>query len=297
MSSKISSFFAPKKKRVAEPAAEGEQKQESPKKAKTTEQPASSSTFSSSSATAKPQSTTAATANSPPTLLTHLTSPTWRTALSKSTSSQSFKTLSTFVQSQRSGSHKIYPPEAEVFSAFNLTDLSDVKVVIIGQDPYHGPGQGHGLSFSVKRGIAIPPSLRNIYKEAVSDGVMKRKPAHGNLEHWASQGVFCMNVVMTVRGGEANSHAKKGWEDFTDSVVRTLNREKSGLVFMLWGKPAQVKGQSVDKKKHSVITSSHPSPLGATKTAEPFIGSKCFSRCNEKLVEAGQEPIDWELPL
>ena len=152
------------------------------------------------------------------------------------------------------------------------------------------------MAFSVKKGVAVPPSLRNIYKEGVTDGVISKKPSNGNLGTWAAQGVFCMNAVNTVRQGEANSHAKRGWEEFTDTVVRLLNREKTGLVFLLWGKPAQLKGERVDGRKHLVLKSSHPSPLGATKTDKPFIGSKCFSRCNEYLVSQGMEPIDWEIP-
>ena len=224
--------------------------------------------------------------------LSSLTSPTWRPHLMKPASTSSFSRLVSFVSNERA-KKKIYPPEDEVFSAFNLTPFSTIKVVIVGQDPYHGPNQGHGLSFSVKPGVAIPPSLRNIYKEAMSDGSLSRKPNHGYLKSWAEQGVFMLNSVLTVRGGEANSHQKRGWEEFTDSVIRAVSRERSGVVFMLWGKPAQKKCASVSRSKHLVITSSHPSPLGATKTAEPFIGSGCFRRANEYLRENGGEGINW----
>ena len=173
----------------------------------------------------------------------------------------------------------IYPAPEDVLSALNLTPLDKVKVVIVGQDPYHGPGQGHGLAFSVRKGVAIPPSLRNIYKELINDkGVpeFESRPDHGYLERWARQGVLMINSVLTVRRGEANSHAKKGWEKFTNEVVRAIhqkasNKEGRGLIFLLWGKPASKKAESVLGHvgcggRHAVICTSHPSPLGATKT-------------------------------
>ena len=201
-------------------------------------------------------------------------------------------------------------------------------MVIVGQDPYHQPSQGHGLSFSVPHNIAIPPSLRNIYKELLNDtevGEFNMKPSHGNLERWANQGVLLLNNVLTVRRGEAGSHSKRGWEEFTDAVIRAVverdddittkdtddhnnadhadNKEKSGrgVVFLLWGKPASVKAQTVLSKyarknsKHAIITCSHPSPLGATKTSSPFIGSKCFSRANKELANRGWDVVDWRV--
>ena len=195
-------------------------------------------------------------------------------------------------------------------------------MVIVGQDPYHQPGQGHGLSFSVPKGVKIPPSLRNIYKELCNDSNVDNfnsMPNHGNLQRWARQGVLLLNNVLTVRRGEAASHSKRGWEQFTDGVIaavieRDANNDGAeehdqsdevadrgtGVVFLLWGKPASAKAQTVlakysgsKRSKHAVITCSHPSPLGATKTSSPFMGSRCFSRANEALVERGWKPIDW----
>ena len=197
-------------------------------------------------------------------------------------------------------------------------------MVIVGQDPYHQPNQGHGLSFSVPRGVKVPPSLRNIYKELNNDDDVEgfnTIPQHGNLERWANQGVLLLNNVLTVRRGEAASHSKKGWEHFTDKVIaavierdaeeeeeddddegRVDTEKGTGVVFLLWGKPASLKAQTVLSKynnskrsKHAVIMCSHPSPLGATKTDSPFMGSKCFSRCNSELIKRGWEPIDWRV--
>ena len=243
-------------------------------------------------------------------LLSYLTDPvdstqTWRHALIRHTSSSSFENLAKFVASERKN-QTVYPPACDTFSALNLTPLKDVKVVIVGQDPYHGPNQGHGLSFSVRKGVQIPPSLKNIYKELANDpnvkfpvgGIM---PNHGCLERWAKQGVLMLNAVLTVRKGAPNSHGKKGWESFTDEVIRVLDRESEksnkGLVFLLWGKPASAKAQAILRggKRHTVICTSHPSPLGATKTSSPFLDSKCFSRANDALQKLGMEPIDWNV--
>jgi uracil-DNA glycosylase len=157
-----------------------------------------------------------------------------------------------------------------VFSALNKCPFEDVKVVIIGQDPYHGHGQGHGLAFSVQEGVNPPPSLKNIFKELESD-VGIDHPSHGNLECWATQGILLLNTVLTVRRGEANSHSKMGWEDCSDEIVEALNEKRDGLVFLLWGAPAAKKGKTLDASKHTVIKTSHPSPLGATKTKTPFL--------------------------
>lgn len=202
----------------------------------------------------------------------------------------------------------VYPHPSDVFSALTLTPMDKVKVVIVGQDPYHGPNQGHGLCFSVRKGVAVPPSLKNIYKELKNDpdvdfprngGPM---PTHGYLERWAKQGVLLLNAVLTVRRGEANSHKKRGWEAVTDEILRVLAKDRKnsgkGLVFLLWGKPASKKIESVlgqNKRSQTIIATSHPSPLGATKTNAPFLGSKCFSRANQALVEMGLEPIDWNV--
>lgn len=223
-----------------------------------------------------------------------ITDPAWKAALSELTSSATFLDLANFVQSERASGVEIYPPEDEVFSALNLCPLDKVKVVIVGQDPYHGPGQGHGLAFSVKPGVRPPPSLQNVFREAIED-VGIEPPRNGYLKRWAEQGVLCLNSVLTVQGGQANSHARKGWEQFTDEIINKLNAEKEGLVFLLWGGPAQKKAASVDESRHTVIKTSHPSPLGATKTASPFLGSRCFSRANKALVDAGRDPIDWNV--
>lgn len=233
----------------------------------------------------------------------------WRKALDKHFKSKRFETLARFVASQRI-SNTVYPHPEDVFSALTLTPMDQVKVVIVGQDPYHGPNQGHGLCFSVRKGIQVPPSLKNIYKELKNDPNVEfpkdgePMPTHGYLEQWARQGVLMLNAVLTVRKGEANSHKKKGWEDVTDEILRALARDRKasgkGLVYLLWGKPASQKIDSVlggpkDNKTRKIITTSHPSPLGATKTSSPFMGSKCFSRANDALAEMDMEPIDWNV--
>lgn len=236
----------------------------------------------------------------------------WRDALERYFATSKFSSLAKFVASEWS-SRTVYPPPQLVFSALNLTPRHEVKVVIVGQDPYHQPGQGHGLSFSVPHGVTVPPSLRNIYKELLNDAAVPdfaAVPKHGNLERWARQGVLLLNNVLTVRRGEADSHKKKGWEEFTDWVIEAVVRRDAfdqgrrgmGVVFLLWGKPASIKAQTVLAKfnnnrcaRHAVITCSHPSPLGATKTSSPFMGSRCFSRANDELVKRGWEPIDWRV--
>ena len=218
----------------------------------------------------------------------------WKEALSEWTSSANFAALADFIESERSSGIEVYPPQNEVFSALNLCPLDKVKVVIVGQDPYHQPNQGHGLAFSVKPGVRPPPSLQNIFREAMDD-VGIEQPKYGYLISWAEQGVLLLNNVLTVRRGQANSHARRGWEQFTDEIIRALNEEKEGLVFLLWGGPAQKKAASVDTTKHTIIKTSHPSPLGASKTNSPFLGSKCFSRANKALIEHDKDPIDWSV--
>jgi uracil-DNA glycosylase len=217
----------------------------------------------------------------------------WRRRLFPETRKAYFQSLYRFVDAER-GRATVFPPEDEVFSVLNVTPFDQLKVVVIGQDPYHGPGQAHGMAFSVKPGVSIPPSLRNIIKEAQSD-VGIRKPSNGYLMRWSEQGVLLLNAVLTVRRSEANSHQKKGWEQFTDAIIKAINKGDRGVVFLLWGKPAQKKCKDINLGKHRVIMSSHPSPLGATKTNAPFISSRCFSRCNRYLEELGHEPIDWEI--
>mmetsp|Transcript_20672 Transcript_20672/g.49059 ORF Transcript_20672/g.49059 Transcript_20672/m.49059 type:complete len:719 (+) Transcript_20672:26-2182(+) len=227
-------------------------------------------------------------------LLDGLTDPGWRDVLTKATASESFQHLREFLEQEESNGATIFPRKQDIFQAFNLCPLDQTKVVIIGQDPYHGIGQAHGLSFSVQRGVPPPPSLKNIIKETIGDvGVVP--PSHGCLESWAKQGVLLLNTVLTVRSGEANSHKGKGWEDFSDAVVSAINEDENPRVFLLWGRPAAQKAKSVDTSKHVVISTSHPSPLGATKTSSPFLGSKCFSRTNHALAKMGVQPIDWQI--
>ncbi|QHJ70441.1 uracil-DNA glycosylase [Planococcus halotolerans] len=183
----------------------------------------------------------------------------------------------------------VYPPQDEIWSAFEHTAFKDVKVVILGQDPYHGQGQAHGLSFSVKPGVRIPPSLRNIFKE-LNDDIGCEQPSDGTLTKWADQGVMMLNTVLTVRKGDANSHRGKGWEKFTDEVIRKLSARKEPVIFVLWGKPAQTKKQLIDLERHDVIEAPHPSPFSASRG---FFGSKPFSKVNSLLQKRGEEPIDF----
>ena len=186
----------------------------------------------------------------------------------------------------------IFPPADDIFNAFHLTPLKKVKVVILGQDPYHNNGQAHGLCFSVKKGVDIPPSLVNIYQE-LHDDLGCTIPTHGCLTKWAEQGVLLLNAVLTVEQGRAGAHQGKGWEEFTDHVVQVLDREREGLVFMLWGSYAQKKGRIVDARRHRVLRTTHPSPLSAHRG---FLGSGHFSAANEYLQRRGVAPIDWSLP-
>jgi uracil-DNA glycosylase len=227
-------------------------------------------------------------------LLAGLVDEGWKNVLSEAAASPSFDALSDFLADERKNGATIFPPEQEVFASMNMCPFDKVKVVIVGQDPYHGRGQGHGLAFSVQKGVRPPPSLKNIFKEAMDD-VHITPPEHGYLEHWTQQGVLLLNAVLTVREGEANSHAGQGWEEFTDCIIDTLNEQKKGLVFMLWGNPAAKKASGVDDQRHTVIKTSHPSPLGATKTDSPFLGSRCFSRANAALEKYGKTPIDWSV--
>ena len=199
--------------------------------------------------------------------------------------------LQQFVAEERSR-HEVYPPHDEVFAALHLTPYADVKVLILGQDPYHGPGQAHGLCFSVRPPVPPPPSLENIFAELEADlGIPA--PGHGSLRHWATQGVLLLNATLTVRAHQAASHQKKGWETFTDEVIKAVDAKPETVVFILWGASARRKKQLVDTSRHVVIESPHPSPLSAHRG---FFGSKPFSRTNEALVAAGRPPIDWRLP-
>jgi uracil-DNA glycosylase len=213
----------------------------------------------------------------------------WKSKLAEEFSKEYFIRLAEFVKNEyKSGT--VYPPAGLIFNAFNLCHFENVKAVIIGQDPYHGPGQAHGLCFSVRDGVDFPPSLVNIFKEIDNDLHVKR-PASGNLERWASQGVLLLNATLTVRAHQAGSHQKKGWEQFTDSVISKLNSEKENLVFFLWGAYAQKKCESIDRTKHLVLESVHPSPLSASRG---FFGNNHFSKCNAYLTEHGMAPVEWK---
>ncbi|XP_059405736.1 uracil-DNA glycosylase-like isoform X2 [Carassius carassius] len=214
----------------------------------------------------------------------------WKKALSAEFGKPYFKLLMSFVAEERQ-KHTIYPPENEVFTWTQTCDIKDVKVVILGQDPYHGPNQAHGLCFSVQRPVPPPPSLVNIFKELASDIEGFEQPGHGDLTGWAKQGVLLLNAVLTVRAHQANSHKDKGWETFTDAVIHWLSTNMQGLVFILWGSYAQKKGAAIDKKRHNVLQTVHPSPLSAHRG---FFGCKHFSKTNELLKKSGKKPIDWK---
>ncbi len=212
----------------------------------------------------------------------------WQNVLQDEFEKPYFKNLVSFVKDEYN-SQKVYPPGSQIFSAFELCPFDNVKVVILGQDPYHGPNQANGLAFSVKDEVRVPPSLLNIFKEIKSD-LGKDMPATGNLERWAKQGVLLLNATLTVRAGNAGSHQKKGWEEFTDAVVKKVNDQKEHVVFMLWGAYAQKKGAFIDRSKHLVLEAAHPSPFAADRG---FFGSRHFSKANAYLTEYGEEPIDW----
>ena len=213
----------------------------------------------------------------------------WKKVLQKEFDEKYFENLITFVKSEYQKS-TVYPPAKFIFNAFNLTPFDKVKVVILGQDPYHGPNQANGLAFSVNDNIPTPPSLVNIYKEIKTDLGIETKNKNGNLESWAKQGVLMLNATLTVKAAQAGSHQNKGWEKFTDAVVKILSEQKENLVFILWGSYAQKKGSVIDENKHLVIKSPHPSPLSAYAG---FFGSKPFSQANSYLIFTGKDPIEW----
>lgn len=215
----------------------------------------------------------------------------WDEVLQKETESEYFNKIR-YALAAEYKTQTVYPPKEELFSALKLTPYHEVKAVIIGQDPYHGAGQAHGLSFSVKPGVRVPPSLRNIYKELQAD-LGTPIPSHGSLIHWAKQGGLLLNAVLTVREGQPNSHQALGWQTFTDAVIRELNERTAPMVFMLWGSYAQKKGAFINRDKHLVLESTHPSPLAAHRG---FLGSRPFSKTNEFLVSQGIKPIDWTIP-
>lgn len=213
----------------------------------------------------------------------------WKQQLKTEFEQPYFKQLSQFIKTEYA-LHTCYPKGRDVFAAFDHSPFDETKVVIIGQDPYHGPGQANGLCFSVKDGIAHPPSLINIFKEIETD-LGKPYPQSGNLERWAAQGVLLLNATLTVRAHEAGSHQKRGWETFTDAVIKRLSDQREGLIFMLWGGFAKKKASLIDKKKHHILTSGHPSPLSANRGY--WFGNRHFSQANEILKQAGQDPINW----
>lgn len=217
--------------------------------------------------------------------------PCWQARLADELSKDYMRTLQTFLDLQQEQGKVIYPSENERFTALNQTPFDQIKVVIIGQDPYHGEHQAHGLSFSVRPGIKVPPSLVNIYKELEMD--LGISPAqHGYLQQWAEQGVLLLNSVLTVEAGKAGSHQNKGWEIFTDKIIELIHKEHQGVVFMLWGSYAQKKGRHIDRNKHCVLESVHPSPLSAYRG---FLGCQHFSKANNYLAALGKKPVNWEL--
>ena len=218
--------------------------------------------------------------------------PSWKARIGNWFAREDMQQLSAFLRQRKAAGATVYPPGKDIFAAFDATPFDAVKVVILGQDPYHGPGQAHGLCFSVLPGVAVPPSLLNIYKELqASTGFVR--PDHGCLLPWAAQGVLLLNAVLTVEDGKPGSHQGRGCEGFTDHVVEVLNREREGLVFLLWGSHAQKKGAVIDSRRHRVLKAPHPSPLSAHRG---FLGCGHFSSTNQYLANTGQSPIGWSLP-
>jgi len=214
----------------------------------------------------------------------------WKEALAGEFDKPYFESLVRFLHAEKAAGATIFPPGGQIFRAFELTPVKDVKVVILGQDPYHGPGQAHGLSFSVPANVPAPPSLKNIFKEIETDlGV--QMSGYPDLEKWARQGVLLLNAVLSVRGGQAASHSKIGWQEFTDAVIRYISDNCEGVVFMLWGNFARSKAELIDRSKHVVLEAAHPSPLARGA----FFGCRHFSRANEALASFGRTPIDWRL--
>ncbi|WED22344.1 uracil-DNA glycosylase [Vibrio sp. JC009] len=216
---------------------------------------------------------------------------TWHDVIGREKEQDYFQQTMAFVQAERDAGKVVYPPAKDVFNAFRYTELADVKVVILGQDPYHGPNQAHGLCFSVLPGIKTPPSLVNMYKELAQDIPGFQIPDHGYLQSWAEQGVLLLNTVLTVEQGKAHSHSKTGWETFTDRVIEAVNENCEGVIFLLWGAHAQKKGRVIDRNRHHVLTAPHPSPLSAHRG---FFGCKHFSQTNQILEQKELSPIKWQ---
>lgn len=218
--------------------------------------------------------------------------PSWRQRVGDALETPQMRELANFLRNEKAAGKTIYPPGSRIFAALDTTPFDAVKVVILGQDPYHGPDQAHGLCFSVSPGVAVPPSLQNIFKEISRDLDLPR-PRHGDLSAWARQGVLLLNAVLTVERGQPGSHQGLGWEGFTDACIEALNREREGLVFLLWGSHAQAKGRLIDGRRHLILKAPHPSPLSAHRG---FLGCGHFSRTNRYLEDSGRTPIDWSLP-
>lgn len=218
--------------------------------------------------------------------------PSWKDRVGDYLLRPEMRALAEFLRSEKAKGKRIFPPGPQIFAALDATPFDAVKVVVLGQDPYHGPGQAHGLCFSVAPGVDVPPSLVNIFKEIERDLGIAR-PNHGYLMPWAKQGVLLLNAVLTVESGRAGSHQGKGWEGFTDHIVECLDREGEGLVFLLWGSYAQAKGRIIDTRRHRVLKAPHPSPLSAHRG---FLGCGHFSAANQYLAQRGRSPIDWSLP-
>lgn len=218
--------------------------------------------------------------------------PSWLPVLQDEFQKPYILSLNQFLEQEEAQGTIVYPKHSDVFNAFNFTPFNVVKVVILGQDPYHGANQAHGLCFSVQKGVAVPPSLKNIYKELQADIPGFIIPAHGDLSSWAKQGVLLLNTTLTVRAGEPGSHQKMGWEQFTDQAIRALSEQREGLVFMLWGRHAQAKASLIDPTKHVVLTAAHPSPFSAYNG---FFGCTHFSKANAYLLSKGENPIVWQI--
>ncbi|KQS32197.1 uracil-DNA glycosylase [Pedobacter sp. Leaf194] len=218
--------------------------------------------------------------------------PGWLAVLEDEFEKDYMKSLKSFLVAEKEKGFQVYPKGADIFNALNTTPFDKVKVVILGQDPYHGANQAHGLSFSVQKGITVPPSLKNIYKELETDIEGFVMPQHGNLTHWAEQGVLLLNATLTVRASEAGSHQNKGWEIFTDEIIKALSEKRKYIVFLLWGKYAQQKASLIDQQKHYVLTAAHPSPFSAHTG---FLGSKHFSKTNQLLIQNNLTPINWKI--
>lgn len=218
--------------------------------------------------------------------------PSWLKVLGDEFEKDYMVKLREFLKSEKESGQTVYPKNSDIFNAFKKTPFDDLKVLILGQDPYHGANQAHGLSFSVQKGINPPPSLKNIYKELVTDIPGFSIPTHGELTEWAEQGVMLLNATLTVRASSPGSHQKKGWEIFTDTVIKTISDQKEGVVFLLWGKFAQAKAELIDENKHHILKAAHPSPYSADSG---FFGCKHFSKTNAILEKEGKKPIDWQI--